>query len=344
VSEKTEEPTARKLTKARQDGDSPVSAALVSGFAFVAAVALAPSALSGAAAHAGGLMRSALEQGPHDVSALQIAADVARLTLPLLFVAALAAATVGFAQTGGVVAMKKLAPDLTRANPFTGIKNIFSWQRVLSIARALAAALIVGWLAVRLLLDHAGDLANTVGSVSGAVALSADLIRRLGWIAALVGLALAAVDVVITRRGWIKRHRMAKHEVKREHREAEGDPELKAARTRAHHEVLSGAMIGAVKDATVVIVNPTHLACALRYLADDTEDAPRVVAQGRGDLARRMIDAARAYGIPVVRDVPVARALSELEVGDEIPEQLYEAVAEILREAWAEEQASDSTE
>lgn len=95
-------------------------------------------------------------------------------------------------------------------------------------------------------------------------------------------------------------------------------------------------MIAAVKDATVLIVNPTHLATALRYREDEEDEAPRLLAQGQGDLAQRMIDAARAYGVPVVRDIPVARALAELEVGDEIPEQLYEAVAEILREAWAE--------
>jgi flagellar biosynthesis protein FlhB len=86
-----------------------------------------------------------------------------------------------------------------------------------------------------------------------------------------------------------------------------------------------------VKDATVVVVNPTHLASALRY-REDEDEAPRVVAQGKGELARRIVEAARAYGVPCVRDVPVAHALAELETGDEIPEVLYEAVAEILRE------------
>src|SRR5690606_20335911 len=130
---------------------------------------------------------------------------------------------------------------------------------------------------------------------------------------------------------------------KREFKESEGDPEIKAARQRAHQELLAGSMIAAVKDATVVIVNPTHLATALRY-QDDDDEAPRVIAQGQGDLARRMIDAARAYGVPVVRDIPVARALAELEIGDEIPEELYEAVAEILREAWTERAETEAEE
>jgi flagellar biosynthesis protein FlhB len=333
MSEKTEAPTPRKLRKAREEGDSPVSAALVQAFAFVAALALAPAALGAAAARAASLVRASLEQTPRSISAIQIAFDVALLSLPILFVAAIAAAAVGFAQTGGAVAMKKLAPDLSRANPFTGIKNLLSWQRIVSVVRALAAALIVGWLAVRLVLDHMASLTHTIGSLSAAVAVAGDLVRRLGWIAALVGLTLGVVDVIVTRHGWFKRHRMSKDEVKREYKESEGDPEVKAARRRAHQEALSGSMIAAVKQASVVIVNPTQLATALEY-EEEQDDAPRIVAQGQGDLARRMIEAAHAYGVPVVRDVPVARALSELELGDQIPGELYEAVAEILREAW----------
>ncbi len=133
---------------------------------------------------------------------------------------------------------------------------------------------------------------------------------------------------------------MTKSEVKREHRESEGDPQLKAARHRAHKDMLSAATINAVRDATVVIVNPEHLATALRYVEGE-DDAPTVIASADGELAQRIQEAARAYGIPIVRDVPVARALSELEVGDTIPEALYEAVAEILREIWETEGAEE---
>jgi flagellar biosynthesis protein FlhB len=146
-----------------------------------------------------------------------------------------------------------------------------------------------------------------------------------------VGLLLGAIDYVFVRRAWLLRNRMSKDEVKREHREAEGDPEVKAARRRAHQEALAGSMIAAVKSATVLIVNPTHLATALRY-HETEDDAPTVIAHGEGDLARRLVEAAHAYGVPVVRDVPVAHALRELQLGDEIPEALYEAVAEVLRE------------
>src|SRR6185369_8116096 len=137
--------------------------------------------------------------------------------------------------------------------------------------------------------------------------------KKLGVLVALVGIGLGLVDLVIAHRAWRSRLRMTKDEIRREYREAEGDPELKAKRRRAHQEALAGSIVNAVREATVVIINPTHLASALRYVAD-SEEAPR------------------AYGIPCIQDVPVARALRELELGDEIPEALYEAVAEILRE------------
>ncbi len=94
-----------------------------------------------------------------------------------------------------------------------------------------------------------------------------------------------------------------------------------------------------VRDADVLVVNPTHLAVALKYDAEGELDAPEVVAKGQRDLARRMIRVAEAEGVPVMRDMPLARALFELEVGVEIPERLYEAVAVILRAAWAERDA-----
>src|SRR5205085_75924 len=99
------------------------------------------------------------------------------------------------------------------------------------------------------------------------------------------------------------------------------------------HEMLASAAVANVKTASVVVVNPTHLACALRN-QEGEDDAPVVVASGEGELAEQIVKAARDYGVPIVRDVPLARALVELAIGDAIPEALYETVAEILRDAW----------
>jgi flagellar biosynthesis protein FlhB len=334
MTDKTEQPTPRRLRKAREQGDSPISSVLVQASSFIVVMALTPAALTALAAEAVALVRNALEE--HAAAPpLVLVHAVCRLVIPLLGAGAVISALVGLVQSGGVLSTQRLAPDLSRLDPVAGLKNVLSSQRALALVRALLGAVAVGWLAARLITEHARTLANTVGDPALGVYVAAGLTRKLAWLGAWVGLALGALDLLFVRRAWLRRLMMSHQEVKQELRESEGDPQLKAARRRAHEELVNSASLGAVKDATLLIVNPTHLAMALRYI-DGQDEAPKLVGQGRGELAQRMIDAARAYGVPVVRDVPLARALSELEVGDEIPEALYEAVAEILRAVWTE--------
>jgi flagellar biosynthesis protein FlhB len=327
---KTEEPTPRRLRKARERGDSPTSHVLGQTAGLVAAVILVPGALAATAARAAELVRSALAGRP-PLGAPELALEVVALSAPLLLAVAFAGGAATLVQTGGVLAGERLSPALARLDPAEGLRNLFRLERSFGLVRTLAGAVAMAALVVLALRDHAGALANTAGNDAAIVPLALLLGKRIGWGAVVVGLAVAAVDLAVSRRAFLVRHRMTKDEVRREHREAEGDPELKARRRRAHQEALTGSILNAVKDATVVVVNPTHLANALRYV-DGEDAAPRVVASGHGELARRIVEAARAYGIPCIQDVPVARALAELEIGDEIPEALYEAVAEILRE------------
>jgi flagellar biosynthesis protein FlhB len=327
---KSEDPTPRRLRQAREQGDSPASHALGQTAGLVAAVLLVPGAIAATAARAAELLLSALGgQPPPDAAGLAL--SVITLSTPLLLAVAFASAGATLVQTGGLMSGAKLAPSLSRLDPAEGLRNLFRLERGFGLVRALVGALAVAALAVATLKDHAADIANSAGNDAAIAPLVVTLGKSIGWSAVLVGLALAAVDLAVSHRAFRERHRMTKDEVRREHREAEGDPELKAKRRRAHQEALTGSILNAVKDATVVVVNPTHLANALRYV-DGEDSAPRVVAAGQGELARRIVEAARAYGIPCIQDVPVARALSELEIGDEIPEALYEAVAEILRE------------
>lgn len=327
---KTEEPSPRRLRKAREQGDSPAAHTVGPTAGLVLAVLLVPGALSATAARAAELLRSALSGGGA-LDAATFALEVVALSAPLLVAVAFAGAAATLVQTGGVISGARLAPSLARLDPVEGFRNFFRLERGFGLVRSLAGALAVSVLAVMTLEDHAADVANAAGNGAAIAPLVLALGKSIGWSAVLVGLVVAAVDVAVSRRAFLVRHRMTKDEVRREHREAEGDPELKARRRRAHQEALTGSILNAVKEATVVVVNPTHLANALRYV-DGEDAAPRVVASGQGELARRIVEAARAYGIPCIQDVPVARALAELEVGDEIPEALYEAVAEILRE------------
>lgn len=329
MSDKTEEPTPKRLKKAREQGDSAVSASLGQGVGFVAVLALLPALLGALTASAGAALRAALAGEAADP--IRSAWLWLTLSVPVLGVSALVSLLLGFVQTGGAFTASRFAPDFARIDPVQGVRGLFTLDRVFSLCRSLLAALAVGWLAWGVLRDHASSIANSTGRTESIAALAWLLGRKLLWAAGLVALVLGGIDYFFVRRAWLRRHRMTKDEIKREHRESEGDPEVKAARRRAHQEALAGSMIAAVKNATVLIVNPTHLATALRY-AEDEDEAPVVIAHGQGDLAQKLIEAAHQYGVPVVRDIPIAHALKELTLGEQIPEALYEAVAEVLRE------------
>lgn len=341
MSDKTEEPTPKRLRKAREDGDSGVSRELGSGLGFLLGTALAAGALAALSesattmVHAGfAAARAKTPEVSLDPSV--VAKAVLLHVVPMLLCVGLTSAVAAIVQTGGVLATKRLSPDLGRLDPFSGLRGLFSTARLFSVVRALVLATLVLYVAASAIRGNVHSLANTTGNVAGAAKVAGVLALDVVRTAALLGLALAFVDLLVVRRSWKTKLRMSKEEVKREYKESEGDPEQKAARERAHHEVMSAAAVARVKDATVVVVNPTHLACALRYSEDEEDEAPVLLARGDGELAKKIVDAARAYGVPVLRDVPLARALHELAVGEPIPEALYEAVAEILREAFDE--------
>lgn len=340
-SDQTEEATPKKLRKAQEEGDSPISSFASQAVAFVCAVAIASAALRALYTQSAGDLRAAIGQAGHHGLTVRFdptgtAISVATLATPILVAAGIGAAVTAVIQSGGIIATKKLQPKLERLNFIEGFKGLFSPSRLIGIVRAAIFGSAVTYFAYASLRAHAADLSRTSGRLSEAGALAGYLALDVVQRTAVLGLFLAVLDIVVTRNQWRRKLRMSKSDVKREHKESDGDPQLKAARERAHHELLASATIANVQKASVVIVNPVHIACALKYDEEEGDDAPVLVASGYGDLAHKMVDAARAYGIPVLRDVPLARALVELEVGTEIPEALYEAVAEILREAWDE--------
>lgn len=338
MSDKTEEPTPRRLQKAREEGNVGVSAFASQALGFLVAVVLVQGAVAATVEEVGATLRSVFADPSAPPAPSELPFRVLVLTLPLLGAVAITSAVASLVQTGAVFAPSRLLFKLERLNPAGGLRGLFSTERLFVLVRALVTAAVVAYLAMVTLRDHAPDLARCVGRLDRAGIVASVLAKKVALKAALVGLVVGAVDLLVTRRSWLSKLRMTKAEVKQEHRETEGDPLVKAARERARMEMLMAATIQAVREATVVIVNPQHLATALRYVEGEDE-APKVVANGEGELAKRIQEAARAWGIPIVRDVPVARALRELQPGDEIPEALYEAVAEILREVWEAEEA-----
>ena len=340
MTDKTEEATPRRLRKAREEGDSGVSPFAAQAISFLVAVTCAPAALRALAARTesdlqGIFARAGELRDSPAFDAPSLAIAVVTFALPVLVAAALAGAIVQVVQTGGAVATKRIGPRLDRLDPIAGFRGLFSATRLFAVVRSLVGAGLVCGLAWYGIGDHVIHFARLVGRPAWIEAVVREVAGGLAWRVALLGLALGAIDLLVVRRAWLRRLRMSKSEVKREHRESEGDPQIKAARERAYRELVTQASIAQVSKATVVVVNPAHLACALRYDQRQGDDAPVVVATGEGELAAWIVREAHRCGVPVLRDVGLARALVALEEGQAIPEQLYDAVAEILREVLA---------
>jgi len=334
VSEKTEQPTPRRLRRARDEGDSGASPYATQAVAFLVAVAVAPAAgiatADRARADLFAVLRASARRAPLRFEPLHLASEVLALSAPLVSAVAAAALVVHAAQTHGIVALRRLAPRFDRLDPAAGMRALFSGIRLLSVIRALVAAAAVGGLAYGSLREHLSEWARLAARPTLAGHAISAAAQALAVRAGLVGLVLGAIDAVAVRQSWLRRLRMTKDEVRREQRDSEGDPQNKAARERAYHEMLAQATIADVKGASVVVVNPTHFACALRYEGRLDDDVPVVTARGSGSLAICLANVARDRGVPVVRRPHLARALVQLDPGDPIPETLYEAVAEIL--------------
>lgn len=329
---RTEAPTPRRLRDARARGEVARSADL--GAAAALSGGLAGLALSGrdAVAALARALRAAVEGAavpPEPAAALREALSLAlRVSLPPAACALAAAALAGALQTGFAFSPAVTRPRLERLDPFRGLARLADpgqlGRAALGVAKAaVIAALLAGWWPGAARAFAALPRASAPGALAAAVPLLAGLALRLA--AALV--VVGAADLLLERRRVRRALRMTRDEVRRELREDKGDPARRAERRRVHRALLEA---GAVGRATVVVVNPTRIAVALRH--DRREGgAPLVLAKGTGDAAARIRSAARRAGIPVVRDVPLARALLRLaDVGDEIPEELYDAAAALL--------------
>ncbi len=336
--DRTEDPTPRRLAQAVERGDvakSPEVATFLSLGALALALMLSAgwsgrhllTGLRGFLAHphlvpdgpAGllGAGRSALATGLASVA----------LPVGLAMASGLAA---GLVQHRLVWSLEPLKPQFSRLSPAAGLKRMFGKQAFGQFAKGLLKLLVIGAIAVWTLWAEHDRLEATTG-LEPADLLSFVLslaLRLLGAVLALHGL-MAVADYGIARFGWIKRQRMSKQEVKQEHKETEGNPEIKGKIRQLRSQRLKKRMMAAVPKATVVIANPTHYAVALRYEAGQA--APICVAKGVDELALRIREVAAAHRVPVVENPPLARALhAAVQIDDEIPVEHYRAVAEVI--------------
>ncbi|MBT1002814.1 flagellar type III secretion system protein FlhB [Paenarthrobacter sp. DKR-5] len=332
--ERTEAGTQKRMKDVRAKGELSKSQDVTAWLGVGAAALMLPSTIASASSAATDQLltvRSVIAN-PDPARALQALAtglgSLAGTVAPLLAVVALA--VVGGSAIQGDIHPKKFKGHFEQFNLLTGVKRTFGTQALWQGAKSL---LKTGVVALVLYSVIQGLMPVLLGG--GSLPVSSLLAEAGGGVSSLVqfavfaGLGLAAVDVFVVIRRNRKKTRMTKKEVKDESKNTEGDPLIKSQRRSRQLAMSRNRMIAAVAGADVVLLNPTHLAVALKY--EPGKSAPRVVAKGAGTIAARIREEADAKGVPMVRDVPLARALhAACEIGQEIPVELYTAVARVL--------------
>jgi flagellar biosynthesis protein FlhB len=333
---KTEQATPKKIRDARKEGQvakSPEVSAWTTTFAMTL---LLPWTFSRASSHLQDLVGSlpGLIADPDPALALALLATgllgALGVVLPMALGLMLLGVAANLAQVGFTPSPKALKPQLKRLNPLPGLKRLVGARSLWSACKELIKLSLLAGLAYRSLsgflpsLLDAGNL-SLVAVLSEVAHAAIDFLRA----AALLGLVLAAADYAMQKRQHLKDLKMSKQDVKDENKQADGDPQMKGAIRERQMRISRNRMLADVARADVVLVNPTHVAVAVSY--DPLRGAPRVLAKGQGVIATKIRERAEEHRVPMVRDVPLARALHKAcEVGDEIPAEMYTAVARIL--------------
>jgi flagellar biosynthetic protein FlhB len=337
--DKTEEPTPKKLQDARKKGQVAKSQDLSGAVLFIIGFGVLGATVTGVGIKMQEYFRTAFTQASRSeiepAMLLNMMRDSVGFILgvlaPFLGVSFIMALFISYVQVGTLFTLHPLKPDLKKLNPISGIQNLFFKMRTyvelaknmlkLTVASYLVYVSFKSSLTEIVLTTRLGPLETA--KVVGGIVLSA------GLKVAVFFLFVAVLDVLYQKYQHKKELKMSKDEVKREYKDSEGDPQHKAQRKQLHQEILENTMLQDVKTADAVVVNPDHIAAAIKYERDSMR-APRIIAKGRRVLAEKIKAIAKEHGVPILRNISLAQALNELEIGQEIPEDLYEAVAEVL--------------
>jgi flagellar biosynthetic protein FlhB len=337
--QKTEQPTQRRLDRGREKGQVALSqevkswaalatAALVVAVATPIAVGLLLPTLTRflAEPETVSIQSEGLRQAALDV-ALPSMAALAPIALPI----AAAVICAGLMQVGVMLAPDKIMPKLSNLSPLKGLQRMVSLPAVIELLKGLVKLAVVSAIVAAVTLPLVREVEVLPGvTLPGLVQRVHDLLIALLFATAVVMTAVAALDYGFQRMTFLKQMRMTRQEVRDEHKDSEGDPQVKARIRRIRIERARRRMMAAVPKATVVITNPTHYAVALLY-DKQTMPAPKVVAKGTDAVAQRIRALAEASDVPIVENPPLARSLhASVDIDAEIPPQHYQAVAQVI--------------
>jgi flagellar biosynthesis protein FlhB len=334
--EKTEKPTPQRLKKARKEGQIPRTQELGTWAGAAVASALLPMVVRNAYDETQALFLQindvASEPEASKLFALlgQALSAFMWTLLPLAVGLMVVGVAASAAQGGVSIATKGMKPTLKKLNPFPGMKRMFGthglWEAIKALIKTAALATVVLTTSSR-----AQELVSASGALplSAVTATFADSAIMMFRVVAVTGLAIALADYIVVRAKTMKQLKMSKYEIQQEHKQSEGDPHMKAHRRSVQMSMSRNRMMAEVATADVLLVNPVHVAVALKYEA--VRGAPRVVAKGAGEVAAKLREKAAEARVPLVQDIPLARALhASCEIGQEVPPQLFTAVARVL--------------
>ena len=342
--EKTEDPTSKKLSDARKEGKVAKSKEIVNGVSLLGFFIALRVFLSFAGIRIVEIFRWIYALFPDIVNmkgglTVQAFIGIFRsvlgktliILLPFLLIGFSADFVTNLVQVGWKPTMKPLEPKLSKFNPISGFKRIFSKQSIVNLLFAIAKILLVFYIAYTSIKGQAKTLFLLYDiSLNAALSLIFQIIVDTGIRISVVYIVLGLVDYGYQRYKFKDDMKMTKQEVKDEYKNTEGDPQIKGKQRQRMMESSQRRMMKNVPQADVVITNPTHIAVAILY--DNTkDDAPRVVAKGEDYLAKKIKDVAKESHVPIVENKPLARSLyATVEIDETIPPELYQAVAEIL--------------
>jgi flagellar biosynthesis protein FlhB len=336
--DKTEEPSQKKIDDARQDGNVWKSKDLSGVMSFAVGMGVVKSTWDTFESEIKKLFLFSIEHLSQPAS-LPIATkqliylalvSLLTLCLPIAFGAALGGAMMEFLQVGPLVSLKAVMPKLDKLNPIAGLKNLVAPKQIVEVAKSMLKLSITGYVVFGVVRDSMGLVVATIrGDPATTMLVMRELVSRVVNKVILLLTVFAVFDVWWQHKKYMKDQMMSKDDVKKENKESEGDPHHKHKRKELHHEIMEGAQMESVKGADVIVTNPDHVAVALKY-DREKDGAPRVIAKGMNLKAEAIKEIARRYDVPMMRNVPLAHALLRINVNGEVPEDLYDAVAEVL--------------
>ncbi len=340
--EKTEEATPRRKEKAREEGQIARSRELNTFLLLLGGVIGLYSMGKMLYDQLGAVMeqaflferRQAMESTPMLVNALDLGQRTLFAMMPLFLLLVIIALVAPGLMGGWLISAKSMQPKFSKLDPIKGVKRIFSTQALIELAKAIAKSVLVGGVAATFLYFNIGKFMALMDQpIQQALTNALTMAAQAAGLMVLVLIVVILIDVPFQLWDNAKKLRMSQEEIKREHKESEGDPHVKA-RIRQQQQIMArGRMMSKVPQADVIITNPTHYAIALTY-QEGSMGAPRLVAKGADAVAARIREIGEEAGVPRLEAAPLARALyHHVDLEAEVPAELYTAVAEVM--AWA---------